>query len=48
MGHFYGAQVIFGELGYDKENLDAYREYVFGTFEGNLLLEALKSIRQTK
>ena len=40
-GAFYGAQVIFGELGYDKENLDAYREYVFGTFEGNLLLEAL-------
>ena len=41
-GAFYGAQVIFGELGYDKENLDAYREYVFGTFEGNLLLEALE------
>ena len=41
-GAFYGAQVILGELGYDKENLDAYREYVFGTFEGNLLLEALK------
>lgn len=28
-GAFYGAQVIFGELGYDKENLNAYREYVF-------------------
>lgn len=41
-GAFYGAQVILGELGYDKENLDAYREYVFGTFEGNLLLEALE------
>lgn len=41
-GAFYGAQVIFGELGYDKENLDAYREYVFGTFEGNLLLKAPK------
>ena len=41
-GAFYGAQVIFGELGYNKENLDAYREYVFGTFEGNLLLEALQ------
>ena len=41
-GAFYGAQVIFEELGYDKENLDAYREYVFGTFEGNLLLEASK------
>ena len=41
-GAFYGAQVILGELGYDKENLDAYREYVFGTFDGNLLLEALE------
>ena len=41
-GAFYGAQVIFGELGYEKENLDAYREYVFGTFKGNLLLEAQK------
>ena len=40
-GAFYGAQVIFGELGYDKENLDDYREYVFGNFKGNLLLEAL-------
>ncbi len=27
-GAFYGAQVIFGNLGYDKENLDDYREYV--------------------
>ena len=41
-GAFYGTQVIFGKLGYDKENLDAYREYVFGTFDGNLLLEALE------
>ena len=41
-GAFYGAQVILGELGYNKENLDAYREYVFGTFEGNILLEALQ------
>ena len=41
-GAFYGAQVIFGELGFDKENLDAYREYVFGTFAGNLHLEALE------
>ena len=40
-GAFYGTQVIFGELGYDQENLDAYREYVFGNFKGNLLLEAL-------
>ena len=42
-GAFYGAQVLFEELGYEKENLDAYREYVFGTFEGNLLLEVLKN-----
>lgn len=41
-GAFYGAQAIFGELGYDKENLDAYREYVFGTFRGNLFREASK------
>ena len=41
-GAFYGAQVILGELGYDKENLDAYREYVFETFSGNLLLETLE------
>ena len=41
-GAFYGTQVILEELGYDKENLDAYREYVFGTFDGNLLLEALE------
>ena len=40
-GAFYGAQVVFEELGYDQENLDTYREYVFGNFKGNLLLEAL-------
>ena len=40
-GAFYGAQVFSGELGYDQENLDTYREYVFGNFKGNLLLEAL-------
>lgn len=40
-GAFYGAQVIFEELGYEKENLDAYREYVFGNIKGNLLVEAL-------
>lgn len=39
-GAFYGAQVIFRELGYEEENLDAYRKYVFGTFEGKLLVEA--------
>ena len=44
-GAFYGAQVIFGELGYDKEDLDAYREYVFETFEGNLLLGASEKYR---
>lgn len=36
-GAFYGAQVIFGNLGYDKENLDAYREYVFGNVDGKLI-----------
>ena len=41
-GAFYGAQVIFEELGYDKENLNAYREYAFGTFRGNLFREASK------
>ena len=41
-GAFYGAQVIFGELGYDRDNLDAYREYVFDTFKGNLRLETSK------
>ena len=41
-GAFYGTQVILEELGCDKENLDAYREYVFGTFDGKLLLEALE------
>ena len=34
-GAFYGTQVILEELGYDKENLDAYREYVFGTLMEN-------------
>lgn len=41
-GAFYGAQVIFGELGYDQENLDGYREYVFGNFKGNLFREVSK------
>ena len=39
-GAFYGAQVIFRELGYEEDNLDAYRKYAFGTFEGDLLLAA--------
>ena len=39
-GAFHGAQVVFEELGYEKENLDAYRKYVFGVFRGNLLLGA--------
>lgn len=47
-GAFYGAQVIFGELGYDKENLNAYREYVFGVFDGNLLLEASEKYEKRK
>lgn len=33
-GAFYGAQVFFRELGYEKENLNAYREYVFGNADG--------------
>ena len=44
-GAFYGAQVVLGELGYEEDNLDAYREYVFGTFEGDLLLEASEKYR---
>ena len=47
-GAFYGAQVIFRELGYEEENLDAYRKYVFETFEGNLLLKALKKYTADK
>ena len=44
-GAFYGAQVIFEKLEYNKENLDAYREYVFETFEGNLLLGVSEKYR---
>lgn len=44
-GAFYGAQVVFEKLGYNKENLDAYREYVFETFEGNLLLGVSEKYR---
>ena len=36
-GAFYGAQVILGELGYEEENLDAYRKYVFGNVDGKLI-----------
>lgn len=39
-GAFYGAQVFFEELGYEKENLDAYREYVFGNVSGKLISSA--------
>lgn len=39
-GAFYGAQVIFEELGYEEENLDAYREYVFGNADRKLISEA--------
>ena len=39
-GAFYGAQVIFGELGYEEENLDAYRKYVFGNVDGKLISSA--------
>ena len=36
-GAFYGAQVIFEELGYEEENLDAYRKYVFGNADRKLI-----------
>ena len=39
-GAFYGAQVIFGELGYEEDNLDAYRKYVFGNADGKLISSA--------
>lgn len=39
-GAFYGAQVFFEELGYEKENLNAYREYVFGNASGKLISSA--------
>ena len=39
-GAFYGAQVIFRELGCEEENLDAYRKYVFGNVNGKLLSSA--------
>ena len=39
-GAFYGAQVIFRELGYEEENLDAYRKYVFGNVDGKLISSA--------
>lgn len=47
-GAFYGAQVIFRELGYEEENLDAYRTYVFGTFVGNLLMNASNRYKADK
>ena len=39
-GAFYGAQVTLGELGYEEENLDAYRKYVFGNVDGKLISSA--------
>ena len=39
-GAFYGAQAFFEELGYEKENLNAYREYVFGNASGKLISSA--------
>lgn len=39
-GAFYGAQVFLGELGYEEENLDAYRKYVFGNVDGKLISSA--------
>lgn len=41
-GAFYGAQTYFTSIGFEKENLDAYREYVFGTFGGGLWTVAVR------
>ena len=40
-GAFYGAQVFRRALGYEDENLDAYRTYMFGNFSGSLKAKAL-------
>ena len=42
-GAFYGAQAVLRALGMEEENLTAYREYVFGNFDGNLMRGAVKS-----
>ena len=39
-GAFYGAQLFFREFGYEKGNLNAYREYVFGNADGKLISSA--------
>ena len=41
-GAFYGAQTFFKAIGYEEENLDAYREYAFGNFDGDLVSSAAK------
>lgn len=42
-GAFYGAQAALRAFGMEEENLEAYREYAFGSFDGNLMREAVKS-----
>lgn len=42
-GAFYGAQTALRGLGMEEENLNAYREYAFGSFDGNLMRGAVKS-----
>ena len=42
-GAFYGAQTAIRGLGMEEENLNAYREYAFGSFDGNLMRGAVKS-----
>lgn len=39
-GAFYGAQAVLRALGMEEENLTAYREYAFGSFNGNLMHRA--------
>lgn len=47
-GAFYGSQLIFDTLGYDKQDLDSYSEYVFGDFIGNLKSEAASQYASEK
>ena len=47
-GAFYGAQVFCRVLGYEDENLNAYRAYMFGNFSGGLKLEAQSLLRDSE
>lgn len=42
-GAFYAAQVFRKALGYEEDNLDAYRVYMMGLFTGDLKAEAISS-----